>query len=164
MNQLMSRADQRALLQTLTAAYPAWVRGKHLPGGSLDRSLIATIAYLAEQGLIDAKFMPVHGDDLPSVESAKINHRGIDFLADDGGLGAILNVQTIRLDADTIKHLVAAKIDSSALDEREKSTLRSALDSMTSEGGAELVRRLVGLAFENSGAAWTAIRTALTSA
>src|SRR5439155_24424734 len=55
---------------------------------------------------------------------ATITAAGLDFLADDGGLSAILGVVTVKLHADTIRDLIAAKIEAAPIPEAEKSMLR----------------------------------------
>jgi hypothetical protein len=59
--------------------------------------------------------------------TAKITARGLDFLEDDGGLGAILNVVTIRLEADTLRQLLETKINASDMPEADKQTLLAKL-------------------------------------
>ncbi len=45
------------------------------------------------------------------------------FLEDDGGLGAILNVVTIRMDAESIKTILESRIQSSDLPAEQKETV-----------------------------------------
>ena len=45
---------------------------------------------------------------------ARITAKGIDFLEDDGGLSAILGVVTVKLHADTLREMLAKKIDASS--------------------------------------------------
>jgi hypothetical protein len=55
----------------------------------------------------------------------------LDFLADDGGLSAILGVVTVRLDATTIRDLIAAKVDAAAIPIEEKSVLKRNLAALS---------------------------------
>ena len=87
-----------------------------------------SIIYLADQGLceIERSFRI-----WPSAGPARITAKGLDFLADDGGLGAILNVVTVKLHADTIREMLAAKVDASDLPEEKKLALRTAIGKMS---------------------------------
>ncbi|HBV6758984.1 MULTISPECIES: hypothetical protein [Klebsiella] len=56
----------------------------------------------------------------------KITSKGIDFIRDDGGLGAILNVQTIKFHRDAVvvlEDLIAISNLNSEQKEKAKSTL-----------------------------------------
>ncbi len=78
-----------------------------------------------------------------------LTNRGVDFLADDGGLGAILDVVTIRLEAETLRTLVAARIESSDLPKEEKSRLIKALEGLKKKGLEEMNSRLVKYAADH---------------
>ena len=56
---------------------------------------------------------------------------GLDFLADDGGLSAILGVVTVKLHADTIRDLISAKIEEAAIPPEHKSALKKGLASLS---------------------------------
>lgn len=89
----------------------------------------SNIYYLYESGLINLKN---HGDNHSKYFSCQINSVGIDFLEDDGGLSAILNVITVKLHADTIKALVIAKIEAdNNLSNEEKSKFKEALNTIS---------------------------------
>ena len=79
--------------------------------------------YLEESGLIEITSI----DSLHKNFDCKINHKGIDFLTDDGGLSAILGVVTVKLHSDTIQALIAAKIDQAEISDSEKSWLKKEL-------------------------------------
>jgi hypothetical protein len=84
---------------------------------------LKNIYYLDESGLIEITSIdPLHKDF-----HCKINHKGIDFLTDDGGLSAILDVVTVKLHSDTIQALIAAKIDQAEISDSEKSWLKKEL-------------------------------------
>lgn len=89
--------------------------------------------------------------------------RAFDFLADDGGLSAVLGVVTVKLHADTIKDLLQLRImDNPHLSEAEKTTWierikalsESSLEHLTLKGldyalehgqeGIEWLGRLLG--------------------
>lgn len=108
MAELLNRTIQRQILDALHAKYPAPLYGYDLKGLTEARALGVNLAYLAEHGLIDARIR-LAGTDVV-VTDAKITARGIDFLADDGGLSAILGVQVVRLHDDTVRDLLEASI------------------------------------------------------
>jgi len=70
---------------------------------------VACMLYLEMHGLVTTPF--VRSDTMAGVQfifnapACSITEKGIDFLLDDGGLSAILKVQTIRLHHDTISAL-----------------------------------------------------------
>ena len=80
----------------------------------------ANLRYLAEHGLVVC-------NDKNLSATVKITAKGIDFLTDDGGLSAILDVVTVKLHSDTIQALIAAKIDQAEISDSEKSWLKKEL-------------------------------------
>ena len=60
-----------------------------------------------------------------------ITAAGRDSLEQDGGLTAILSVVTVKLHADTIRNLLAAKIDASDLPEEKKSRIKAAISKLS---------------------------------
>jgi hypothetical protein len=64
--------------------------------------------------------------------NVKITSRGIDFLADDGGLAAILGVVTVKLHEETLKALLEAGVDALPPPQTAKSTLKSHLQNCNS--------------------------------
>jgi len=55
--------------------------------------------------------------------TAQITAQGLDFLEDDGGLGAILNIVTVRMDAESIKALLETRIRESNLSKEQKDSV-----------------------------------------
>jgi hypothetical protein len=78
-------------------------------------------------------------------QGAKITAKGLDFLADDGGLSAVLGTVTVRLHADSIKELLLAKVEASAVPAEKKSWLRKQLDAATGETIKKVVNALLRL-------------------
>ena len=56
--------------------------------------------------------------------------RGMDFLADDGGLASILGTVVVKLHADTIRNMLLSKAEASGLPEPEKSALRKQIEAL----------------------------------
>ena len=95
--ELMDRELQRQLLAGLAAAYPATVDPMELGLNSDDPRWTFNAMYLAEHDLVDAQVVrDLTAGDV--IARARITAKGLDFLQDDGGLGAILNTVTVRFE------------------------------------------------------------------
>ena len=79
----------------------------------------------------------------------QIAHKGIDFMLQDGGLSAILNVQTVKIHEDTLRTLLESSIASSSLAEDEKSSLKSSLGKLGFENLKFLTTKLLDKGIEN---------------
>jgi hypothetical protein len=62
----------------------------------------------------------------------------------------ILNVVTVRFEADTLRALVTAKVEASALSGEEKSRIRRTLEAMGAEGLKALAKGLVERGLEHA--------------
>src|SRR3546814_2251812 len=71
----------------------------------------------------------------------KITAKGIDFIADDGGLGAILHVQTIRLHEDSIRALLIKQVEASDVSQSVKERLVDKIKSMPADGIGTLTEK-----------------------
>ncbi len=148
MGEKLDRELQRALLTRLSDAYPSTVDATELAKIAPGTELRVNIAYLAEHELIDAKFY----QDLssgPTLGWAKITADGLDFMAKDGGLGAVLDVVTVKLHEDTLKELIAAKIQASDLPPPDKQRLLDQLRELPGETTKHLLLKLVDAGLEN---------------
>ncbi len=145
----VDREGQERLLRLLADRYPESFHNwdmvkleKEIP------DLAANAAYLHEHGLVQAKLTETLGE-AKRVSSIRITARGLDFLADDGGLTAILGVVTVRLEADTVRQLMESRIQESGLPKHEQSRLLETLRSLPGEALKELTRRLVGAGIQH---------------
>ena len=131
----IDRNLQLKLLQNLVDAFP------ECPDQSFydeqikehgERQVVGNLLYLDEHGLISLKQSQCLGESMPSAtwRLTEPTAKGIDFLADDGGLSAILGVVTVKLHSDTIKSLLAAKIDASDLPPDVKERYKSSLSTI----------------------------------
>lgn len=141
----LDRAFQLHLLQQLAESYPrpAFHLLDYLKDleGDDEKRYIANMAYLGEHGLVDPG---VHyGLDSVMLSEPTITARGMDFLADDGGLSAILGTVTVKLHADTIRDLLLAKVEETALPAEEKSAIRKHLSTLSAEAMKEVTKQLV---------------------
>lgn len=145
--ELLNRDYQRQLLFSLAEHYPQPVEA-----GTLAQSAFGpvnvNIAYLHEHGLVRGEWIGSldRGDTLMQ---ATITARGMDFLADDGGLGAILGVVTIRLDDETLKAIIEQRVRGSELSEDEKNRFVDQLRKLPGEATKHLVLKLVDAGLDN---------------
>lgn len=138
----INRELQRQLLAEMAQAYPQGVDFNALPGEEGEK--IINLSYLGELGLCDPGLHPSIGG-LYSVSEATINASGLDFLADDGGVSAILNTITVRLHADTIRDMLAASVDKSNATPEEKSLIKKHLADLPEKALEAATTQLVGV-------------------
>ena len=81
--------------------------------------------------------------------SIRLNHRGMDFLADDGGLSAILGTVIIKFETEQLKAILAAKIMSSDLSPERKTTMIDAIKELPAEGLKHLTTKIVDVGWDN---------------
>ncbi|QFY77798.1 hypothetical protein DUD43_08940 [Alcaligenes faecalis] len=159
-----NRNVQRSILELLRESYPGDMEHPHLKGlidakhqEDGDYDFYANLVYLREHGLISFRAAEYDTDE----EGAVITNRGIDFLAEDGGLSAILGVMTIKIHDDTLKSLIEGKILRSDLSQPDKKRWLDSLRELPAETTKHLVLKLVDLGLANSPTALAAIGTAL---
>jgi hypothetical protein len=141
----LDRALQRRLLEKLESAYPAAVEIRTITED--ESAMIRNLRYLAEHGLVTNTKSQEMSAKL--VHASTITARGLDFLADDGGLTAMLGVVTVKLHADTIRDLIEAKIAASDLPTEEKKRLTNHLRELPGEALKTLTTRLVESGLDN---------------
>lgn len=135
MGELLDRAFQLQTLRELAAFYPEGSR----PIPREDRIATVNIFYLMEHGLIEAKVERTNAGR--SLFDAKITAKGLDFLADDGGLSAILGIITVRLHDDTIRALLVSKVEASDADATTKGQLIAAIRALPAEALTKLAEK-----------------------
>lgn len=110
---------------------------------------IANIKYLVDHGLISEnslnKLSSSNGDTYTLCPNfMTITTKGIDFIRDDGGLSAILNVMTIKIHNETLEKLENI-IKQSSLTDKEKKKFIDKLKELPAEGIKHLVFELIKL-------------------
>lgn len=126
-----NRNVQRDLLKELYDASPYGVdqkRENHYSSAfGSEENLVANLIYLRDHGLITCNLQQVmSGVYMVILDDTKITSKGIDFIRDDGGLSAILNVQTIKFHRDAVvvlEDLIAISNMNDEQKEKAKSTL-----------------------------------------
>ncbi len=155
----LNRDLQLKILRSLESAYPEDISDEDWRALNVKYdgpTIRSNLFYLHEHGLIDWNVTDA-GFRL------KATCKGIDFLADDGGLAAILGVLTIRFHGDTIKALIEQKIVESDLDPSDKPRFVDALRSLPADATKHLTMKLLDLAVTHAPGALHAIRTALST-
>ena len=145
----LDRALQRRLLEQIAEAYPSSVRPEDLGFQQSDPAWVQNLTYLEEHKLVTNKGQVLLSGP-PCVLLSKITAQGIDFLADDGGLQALLNVVTVRLDGESLKMLLSQRLEASALPTQEKSRLRALLQKAGEEGLKKATTLLVEAAVKHA--------------
>lgn len=163
----LDRELQRNILNDLVATYPDSALTQNSPGLTKwhtdEDVVIANLAYLNEHGLINFNHdRSITGAWL--IHSITATARGMDFVADDGGLSAILGVVTIRLHDDTIKELIESKVRNSDLPDTEKKRFLDQLRELPAETTKHLVMKLVDLGLEKAPEALATIGSYLVRA
>jgi len=156
-NAFPNRDVEKQILQRLLESYPKQVNVQGWKGEfpTLDKE----INYLDAHGLIVGLVSKEIGGSKKAI-AATLTEKGIDFLADDGGLSAILGVVTVKLHADTIKDLLAKEINHSTLPPEDKKRFLDRLRELPAESTKHLVNTLVaegakaGLQHASSASQW----------
>jgi hypothetical protein len=145
----IDRTIQREILEFLADAYPDTPRdmSEYLREKYSKVQLIANCVYLEGHSLIKNGYQQTKTNTPQWVNLLpfEITSAGIDFLADDGGLSAILGVLTVKLDASSIKALVLNHIDQTENVSHEE---RSQLKSLLLTAGDQTMRKLVDMLIE----------------
>lgn len=113
----------------MAAAYPAAVDFSGHNGERTISEIHATLAYLDEHRLAKLTIERYLDNSLQTF-TGKITGKGLDFLADDGGLGAILDVVTVKLHHDTVRDLLLARLEESTAEDSVKGQMAAALRNL----------------------------------
>lgn len=152
---ILDRELQRKLLTDLSEVYPfRYDFSKDFQHGSEDYDkAVANLYYLQSHGLVTEKSILVSkfigGRGQVQFGLAEITHKGMDFLADDGGLSAILGTITIKFETEQLKSILAAKIMSSNLTAERKTTMIDGIKELPAEGLKHLTTKIVDVGWDN---------------
>ena len=130
------RKLQREILQACVDSYPAAPLLEQFNltevaecAESNIQKLLANINYLCEHGLIKNNSSIILKDRSTRITATA---KGIDFMLNDGGLSAILNVQTIKLHRDSVV-VLEDLIAISNMNDEQKEKAKSTLGEMSTE-------------------------------
>ena len=102
----LNRKLQFDILAALREVYPDSLLVSAIPGFSHDREFMGNLFYLQEHGVIAGGDIREPGQ-CRSMVDAQITKAGLDFLADDGGLEAILGKQTVKFEITDLLEVMA---------------------------------------------------------
>ena len=128
----VDRIVQRRILELCADQYPISADPDGLIadlGTDGEDVYVSNVAYLDEHGLLDAA-LQIGADGSAAWGRPTITARGMDVLANDGGLTAILGTVTVKLHADTIRQMLLARVDASAEPTEKKSALRKQIEAL----------------------------------
>lgn len=146
----LNRELQRRFLVEMTECFP----------NPISNEFLNTIAAEYDEDEIDGNLMYLEMHGLITLEISRYldgsrdvfikypTQKAFDFLAEDGGLSAVLNVVTVKLHADTVRDLLAAKITASDLPDTEKQTLLQKIKELPAEALSHLSTRLLDYAVD----------------
>lgn len=143
----LDRALQHELLEKLAQAYPEMVDWQQAERTKHD-AITINLYYLEEHDLVVNIKSECMGAPKMAIAST-ITARGLDFIADDGGLTAILGTVTVKLHADTLRSLIEARIAASDIPEPEKKRITDHLRELPSEALKTVTTRLVEAGLDN---------------
>lgn len=160
----IDRQEQRFILEELAKSYPdpGRVELQNDPEGKRRRR---HLHYLQDHGLVYEQISQAS----MAVAGLMISHgwvataAGLDFLADDGGLSAVLGVVSVRLHDDTIKDLVAARLQEVGLPEAERKRYLEQLRELPVDATKHLVLKLIDLGMASGDKAVYLIKNVLSS-
>lgn len=158
------RERQRLLLKTLYDATPHEITPEQYDEFSeifgSEEIFVSNLLYLEGHGLISSGVTSGYGSIMTQLVRLKITSRGIDFIRDDGGLGAILDVQVIKFHNSTIiaiEDILAV----TNLPEKEKKSIVAKLRELPADTIKHLTLQLLTKAVMNPQAVIQIIQTAL---
>jgi hypothetical protein len=144
---MLDRGLQKEILRKLANNFPQFTRLRDDAGNKISENAeLYNLYYLKGHGLVETKV-----DDLNRVPPARITAAGLDFLADDGGLRAILGVVTVRLHDETIRALLLDKVLSSNQPEPIKRKLMDSINGLPAAALTAVAMRAVETGLDHSG-------------
>jgi hypothetical protein len=159
---MLNRALQRELLIKLSTSYPEGLSAEELGFQPSDMQLVRELAYLGEHQLVKPVMARTLSEPMAAVH-ATITANGLDFLAEDGGLRAILATVTVRLDAETLRALLLAQVEHADAPPEQKSRLKALLQDVATDGLKDATKALLELAWRRAPDAIQLLETALRS-
>lgn len=158
---MLDRELQLQILQTLAAAYPEGVYDLTTAMQAVtadERALLVNSRYLDGHGLVESGFRrrgTLGDNSFYDMQEHLITPAGLDFLADDGGLTAILGVVTVRFDAAQWAELLASKVEAlESVNPEERSRVAQALRSLPAKAIEKVSEKLLDWAVDHAEDAW----------
>lgn len=150
---VLDRQYQNDLLSFLLEEYPEYEHAEehcqalYMASGS---KYVGNVYYLQNHGLLEngvSLSVGMSGNVAVGVYAfPEITEKGIDFMLQDGGVGAILNIQTVKLHPDTVKALIEFSMRN--LPERDRESLMDRVKSLPEEAAKRLLDKLLDKGIE----------------
>ncbi|MCS4532794.1 hypothetical protein [Neisseria montereyensis] len=144
----INRELQEKILRHLTECFPCFPNEdfyNELIEDYGQKEVVGTILYLQMHGMLECKENTYIHSTIPDViwSLTKPTEKAFDFLADDGGLSAIIGVVTVKLHNDTIQELLAAKIEEADITKEEKNALKEVVGTVKGAALSTLTENLI---------------------
>lgn len=160
----LDRELQNKILSYLADVFPDQTTPEHfkaVQGMAPERRLIANLLYLEEHRLITSGLMcSLDGKFNISSSQLRITKDGLDFIAADGGLNAILRTLVVKVHLDSLAQFERLLLQSS-LSQQDKKKYVDQLKELPADATKHLVLRMLDLAMENAPRALQLLQTSL---
>ena len=154
---ILDRNLQLELLEKMSSSYPDYydLDGEYKHGSQEYKKIAANLYYLMQHNLIEPRSILSSNstDGLKRLQfgAPTINQNGMDFLANDGGLSAILGVVTIKIDPEQYRQILITRVQESNLPIEQRHQIVAALKSLSYENIKHLSTKFVDLGWDNLG-------------
>lgn len=158
---MLDRNLQHKIMGELIETYPNLQTVEQMECFVDDYSFHQNLHYLFEHGLIDGKPHANRSKLQNSITMprVKITAHGLDFLADDGGLGAILNKVVIKFDDEDLAALILSRVERSDAPPEKKNELMTTIRSLPAEAVKTVYTRLINYGLDSSQDVFQLVKT-----
>lgn len=151
----LDRQLQLDLLRKIAESYPfSWQHNLNHQDKSY-LTIAINLHYLKGHGLLNEASTIIRenlnnkNNGILLINTPKITEKGLDFLQDDGGLSAILNIVTVKFETDTLKAILSNQIHKSDLPDEDKTSMTKALEDLPAESIKHLTMKLLDEGIEH---------------
>ncbi|WHP06870.1 hypothetical protein QLH32_05640 [Acinetobacter corruptisaponis] len=151
----LDRSLQLKLLEYMAAKYPYhWDFYNDFPEGSENyEAALRNLYYLMQHELVEKKSLTLSNYNGTGfnliIHLPTISQKGMDFLADDGGLSAILGVVTIKFEADTLRTILERRINQAEATPEHKQSMIDGIRELPAESIKHLTMKLLDEGLDN---------------
>lgn len=142
MGELLDRSLQKDMLNILAESYPNFVDVPRTFAHISENVVRVNLCYLGEHGLVDVRTAQALNAPL-AVLRAAITASGLDFLQDDGGLGAVLGVVTVKFHDETIKTLLADRVRAEVHDPTVRDRLLDTIKGLPADATKNIAEKVI---------------------
>jgi len=163
---ILDRDLQLEMLNKMASVYPfPYDFGDELDKMNDDERGVfgANLYYLKEHEFVSPQSIKISLDNIYTLGPTKLTAKGADFIADDGGLSAILGVVTVRFEAEQLRQILEVKIRLSDLDPERKQSMISALRELPAESIKHLTTKILDMGWDSLPTLMVLIQTFISS-